>query len=687
MLKTREYSDNNQSSHMQESDSDYEESTSNPEEVLGDTSPEGIKVRKSPHLRLKYDDVWKIYAGLYWAEAAGKPLPEVIVWAGDGYRLQDALPTKLFGPRWTGSKNKTYFSKIADIEVQMHILRQHTHWGYKLQEMCNEDQYAHSRVWARILRKRLRWLLAGKPDPLWNKEELGRFWPVTNELRDPKARAERLIELLKTVDGIFTQRYLCYPEESWSWEKYDLMILQCISWLIGDEFFDGEISERALDIDSAYSQLKRGRKTFKRLSHRGLLNDDLDDHIKDVAPWVRSLFSRTWMKIGKEQGQRYNFLIGICSQTRAAGTPPYLVLLQSKRKFLLTVSSEPIQRNSTQESLIENSLEHIIDMLPKEAFTGLATKARITVSTSACWEQTKRSGGTIEEIKEIVRGGEAGHQIPILDLETGEELEWKSMNDFSSPGEYIFWKCLDQVLRTPPDELCSAFLTVVKEPGKGRSVTKARACLKVVLDLINRICAEPMKKGIRSSQSGMGQSHHGWNFFLRMMTEEMKEELFSVSHRDQVQYEGYVERTDTFEDLFMSSTDYEEATDQMDHTFSSLAAAAWMEKCGIPALLRGIVERTCYQPRYIYFHGRGALSSHGEPAPEYGEHTRRVLLRKGVLMGDPLTKIILHLTNIVSRDIGTHLHQASYLRGFSNAEEAAETYRRSVEDSYVRQHR
>jgi len=332
----------------------------------------------------------------------------------------------------------------------------------------------------------------------------------------------------------------------------------------------------------------------------------------------------------------------------------------------------------TMRALRRAALQEVLKLLPDSAFTGLATKSRVTVTTAACWEETRREGGTTEEIRRIIHSGETWDQVPVRDLETGSIITHIDRESDVTTGELIFWSCLDQVLRTPREDLKVAFLTVVKEPGKARSVTKARACLKVVLDLVNKLCSEPLAKGIRSSTSGMSAANHGWNLFLDLTSQEMRNEVFSLSERTENPYEGYVERTDTFGDLFMSSTDYEEATDQMQLEVASDLGNAWMLKCGIPALLRGIVNECCFTPRTVYFLARGPLVHIGTPAPEIGADIRRVPLSQGVLMGDPLTKVILHLTNVVARHLGARLRQPDFYNCFENGSAAYETFHRAA---------
>jgi hypothetical protein len=320
------------------------------------------------------------------------------------------------------------------------------------------------------------------------------------------------------------------------------------------------------------------------------------------------------------------------------------------------------------------AIEEVLSDLPQEAFTGLATKARVTVSTSSAWEKTRREGGTIEAAREILASLPIGEQVPIRDLYTNRVEQYKSPEDFDSVGEVVFWLALDHVLRTPSGQLNNAFLTMVKEPGKARSVTKARACLKIVLDLVHKLCASPLEKGIRSSTSGMGKANHGWNLFCRLMSDEVRDMVFSLDSREENPYEGYVERTDTFKHLYMSSTDYKEATDQMTHTVASDLGGRWMRKCGIPPVLIGIVNKTCFRPRNVFFHATGVLRTFGTARPDMGPDIRAVTMVNGVLMGDPLTKIVLHLANVVARHAGSRLFDGDFYNRFVNGRQAHEAY-------------
>lgn len=653
-----------------ESDAEHSGSETDdiPSVIAEKTEGMTIRLRHSARYRIKYDDPWKIHAGYRLGELRDEH-PELVVWSGDVIRLQDPLPPRLLGPRWeSSSKSKIRFEDIRSHECKLHLIYEHTHWGHTLRRMCN-DKTSPYKTWCRKLRYRLNRFLSGATDPDMPSATVEALFESTKASK--RARSLRLLEMLKTVDGIFLQRYLCYPEEVWTWQRFDMYTLGNIAVLLTDEFLDGEMTDKALTINTCYSQLKQARKWFKRHAMKGDLELALGD-MDEVQPWCRQL-ANVWKRASGSAGPRRDYLVGILSQTRGAGTPPPLVLLQSKVKFLTTIGRSHPAEDETSRAIRMAALDEVLSELPQEAFTGLATKARVTVSTSSSWEKTRREGGTIEAAREILESLPIGEQVPIRDLDDGSIQSYRSVEDFGSTGEVVFWLSLDHVLRSPPEHLTSAYLTMVKEPGKARTVTKARACLKIVLDLVNKLCSAPLERGIRSSASGMGKSNHGWNLFCRLMSDEVKDMVFSLDNREENPYEGYVERTDTFKHLYMSSTDYKEATDQMRHTVAADLGGAWMRKCGIPKLLRAIVHKTCFRPREVYFHATGVMKNYGVPRPELGSNIRSTTLVTGVLMGDPLTKPILHLCNIVNRRIGDRLFQSSFYNRFLNGRQAFQT--------------
>jgi len=388
----------------------------------------------------------------------------------------------------------------------------------------------------------------------------------------------------------------------------------------------------------------------------------------------------TWKRAMRHTGYSRLFLAGVLSQTRGSGTPPPLVVLRSKRKFIRSVAEAPPDMTRTQQNLVVAALHTVMGELPDHIFTGLETKARVTVTGSACWESTRAEGGTAQAVLEIMTKYDGDRMIPIIDLDTGENIEYRRKADFESIGTAVFWACLSEVMGEDPQYLSEVFLTLVKEPGKARVVTKGHAALKIVLDTVSKICAGPLKKGFKSSESGMGKSHHGWNLFRDMFSEEFEDILFSENRklREEDVYVDHIERLVVWEELYCSSTDYQEATDRLIHLLGRIIGSVWMRKCGIPPVLRGIVMAICYRPRKVYFSASGALKTEGRPV-EGDPDLRYVTLYRGVLMGDPLTKVVLHFTNIVARQLGQSMTDGSIFSHFpGNGYEAATHFHEAV---------
>jgi hypothetical protein len=626
-----------------------------------------VDFKKGNSLRIVYSDPWKAFAAQEICRRNKLKEPAVKVWGGDGYRIQDPLPVSMFGDRWTGGKNRVRFADLKEHEIQMYVILYKTHFGNFLRESTAEKSKCKHRLFCHSLRNKISEFLKGHTHPSWNQEKIsitfgeGKYIP-----RNRKTRSQRLIEVLKTVDGMFLSRYLSTPTEAWTWRKFDMYTLWNLSFLLDDEFYDGKLAIEAGTIMTSYAQLKKSRQEFKEASHKG--NADLKAlaERRNLLPaWLRNILP-IWKDCSRYTGHQYTMRIGILCQTRGCGTPPPCVILASKEKFLLGCQVKPDRLTDVESNLIKLTISSAIAQIPDSAFTGLSTKSRITVTSSACWEDTRREGGTTEAIRELVASGAAGGVAEIRDLDTGKLLGREGLSTLSA-GEYIFWKCLEKVLRMTDQERRRAFLSVVKEPGKARSITKSSAYTKVILDLVSKICSEPLKKGVPSSSSGMSKAHHGWNLFQEYMRSQEEEVgMFDLAERTSTKIASGLERTDVYQDVYTLSTDYAEATDHMNHEVARIIGTNWMRKCGIPVVLRKLVSTICYQEREIYFRTDGFVKQIGRESDI--KDIRFVILRQGILMGDPLTKPVLHLINICVRELANNAKDARFFQqGFLDA--------------------
>jgi len=308
--------------------------------------------------------------------------------------------------------------------------------------------------------------------------------------------------------------------------------------------------------------------------------------------------------------------------------------------------------------IVAEIMTEVIGELPDHVLAGLSTKAGVTATTSATWEHTQAEGGTLQSLQDLCKDKAVGVKAMVYDLDTGDPLNF--LDQEASEGTYIFWRCFEEVIHMKPEERKKAALVVVDEPGKNRSVTKAVACVKVVFDFVNKICSIPLERGFDSSHSGMRKANHMWNFFKDYEKQPLKDILFSIKRKRTEKYCNSTRVEVEYDDVFAVSTDYETATDYLSHGVGKIIAYPWLVKCGIPKILRDLVCEIAFEPRPIYFSGDfgvGELLGTENGVPKF-----RIITSRGVLMGDPLTKVVLHFTNIVSRRLSWRIYQSDFLQ-------------------------
>jgi hypothetical protein len=629
---------------VEESDSDSDSDFEHENELYEDHPEEKLGA-----IRIQYTDPFAASAAVELATRLGKPIPKIVNWNGDVLRIQDPIPYGILYKHGYRSRSRKpcKFTDLFDPDVTEKFILHNTFWGRKIFMEISKDPRSDStdrwtRNWYKKLWAMISSYLLALPNPLVRAEE------AKTATKGRRARKIRFLQMLRTIDGIFAQKFLAYPDNEWSWQKYDNFVVGMIWMLLPEEFLDDDIED--VTTETTYETLKRTRKAFKE----AFLTDRLPEFVDEMsrAHISQQIFLPEYRRLMEERDTYYRMQIGsLMCQSRGMGTPPPIVAMRAKIKFIKTVSAEPAPENKYDLKLVTDTLKQILSELPDEYFTGLTTKAGIRVNTNACLEKTREQGGTASAINDFVYTAKLGRKCQIYDLDTGEPTHLKTFEE-CTVGEYIFWRALEEVLATPIEKLKEAYIVGVQEPSKTRVITKATASLKIVLELVHGVCSYPLGK-IPSSVSGMTKDNHGWNLFKDFFSHS--DILFNEIEKNiqQTSATNYMEER-LWADIYILSTDYSTATDALEHSRARILGVGWMIKCGIPPLLRGIAEAICFQPRTLIFKAKGALKGYGEP---YKDDLNKVLLRKGILMGDPLTKVILHLTNICVRKNAMSIQQ------------------------------
>lgn len=152
-------------------------------------------------------------------------------------------------------------------------------------------------------------------------------------------------------------------------------------------------------------------------------SDEFHEYIPNWFGWF-SRNCRIACDPSGDQMERFEKLrrLSLLQQTRGAGTPPPLVKLQSKMKFLKTVTDAPPSLTGAERSFIIAGLRSIKKRIPAEATTGLKTKSKVTITEAATFTSLRKEGGTLEDVRRMLMSSE-GELVPIRCLETGKLLK------------------------------------------------------------------------------------------------------------------------------------------------------------------------------------------------------------------------------------------------------------------------
>jgi len=322
------------------------------------------------------------------------------------------------------------------------------------------------------------------------------------------------------------------------------------------------------------------------------------------------------------------------SQTRASGVPPRSVYEKTlaKTKATLTTPSD----RSLYESLVR-PLAVSVDQLYADMLTRLGSRESRDKFFEAAMRETKISlsdsgefftptdkGGKLEAARIVLQ---TNPEIPEIDLNTGQRTG-KVLTPADPTGERLFhWACgtFTDRRRCYDRNNMSCRISLVAELGKYRTITVSTLQHALLLHPLSHIGLK-MLEVFPSSQSGVGAANHAWNFFKRISRKNPAAD-FIFREIDTVVF----------------STDWQNATDFCDHYIAQAMLNRFLYLIGTPKWYRETVCFALFAPRQVETLDRNQVP------------TERFFTKRGVLMGDPVTKVVLHLYHLVGRNLAANL--------------------------------
>jgi len=272
-------------------------------------------------------------------------------------------------------------------------------------------------------------------------------------------------------------------------------------------------------------------------------------------------------------------------------------------------------------------------------FQSVVGASKVSLSDSGEFFTSSDVGGKLEASRRVLR---TNLEIPEIDLHSGQETGRILTPDNSKQGERLFnWACgmFRNRQKVYESNSMSCRISLVAELGKYRTITVSSLQHALLLHPMSHMGLKILE-AIPSSESGIGAANHAWNFFKRL------------SHKNPSASFIFNEDIETS----VLSTDWSQATDYCDPYIAGAMLNRLLYLLGVPKWYRETVLFALTAPRQVE-----TLDRNGTPIEVF--YTSR-----GVLMGDPVTKVVLHLHHLIGAKIAGLLLQDVFIDGILGEE-------------------
>jgi len=372
----------------------------------------------------------------------------------------------------------------------------------------------------------------------------------------------------------------------------------------------------------------------------------------------------------------------ILSQTRGMGYLPESIAECRRIAFRNTVNREVIrvppemthlQYLAVQKRLADGGVPR--DILSSEKirmkgstsveaslFAEIFSRIELPLKGTASVDTFVKDGGKIEDARLLLNLAiKQGWKIPVRDLETNSIIEFVTVSretesdaDFSRP---LFWlsyqltinhwvkkgqwnkeeyyQFLDYGDHEYEPGIMDAKIVHISEPGKERNLTKSHAVLAWFLTPASKITQGALSL-LPEHRAGLLESSHEWRHQKRVS---------AMSDESGFIYDGITGRTnDEIQHVFK---DWTESTDFISKYVGWAHLRGLMDYLGFPNGYKRLVLKTIVEAQPVVETTSRTILDDGHEIVDPVNWTG--FIREGFMMGNPMTKTILHLVHASER--------------------------------------
>jgi len=365
-------------------------------------------------------------------------------------------------------------------------------------------------------------------------------------------------------------------------------------------------------------------------------------------------------------------------QTRTLGYLPYYLVREKSAEFKQIVTQpvmavpkdrlEIIRKTVYDELKLSNIKFGLLRYFPEEYKDLIKKSVSLEVKYTASASHTVSEGGKPEDARsylDVIRRNKIA--IPIRDLDTFEItgftpiLGANAMDDEGgiNISSILFWFSLQMSLnflirrRMWPsdlghyfffrdtegkeiheDKLLDCKLIVINEPGKARMLVKSMSMLNWVLIPASKISQKVLAE-IPEHRAGLELGSHDWHHTKRISGESPESRFMYDSARGRLH-----------KNIIMGFMDWTEATDRMKKMIGIAHLQGFWGYIQFPEKYGQLVMALIRLPQLV---SEEILVAHPDEEPSILKWTGTI--NEGFMMGNQMTKTILHLSHLSQRNI------------------------------------
>jgi len=495
-----------------------------------------------------------------------------------------------------------------------------------------------------------------------------------------------LKQVLYTINGLLIKKFLAFaPEISCYADIAKQTAVLFIELLINYDketlFINGEPHEYS---DGIYKELKEFfgfvKENFLKEKFEFRLaivnykfkNNALSKFFRDELIILKGFVRQQWSLCNDyTETLAWFFRMTILAQTRVMGYLPRHISEAKAYYYRRVISRQPKEIEAWKLQLIYRAIHQELreaelppgilikenrdkDQLINEMFLEVISRIELVIKPSASVTNTVANGGKLEDARLLVRNAvENKWEIPIRDLNNHKIKDYVKAGGIEEGDpnyiRVVFWASYQLLINRmiklglwETTEYCAlkgsqyfedhyfdAKILHIQEPGKDRNLTKSSAMMAWVLTPAGKVCQSYLSQ-LPEHEVGLTGSGHGWKYSRR---------LSSLSKESGAFYDkgtGFIE-----ESFVQYYSDWTESTDFIEKEIGYTMLKAIMDYAGFPAKYGQLVLKTIVQPQPVVEVVRYQESLKLDTKIEWTG-----FIRNGFMMGNPVTKTILHASHM-----------------------------------------